>query len=79
MAALFGWPNRQRHPAVLAHFRSVEIQARKEECSRPSWGRPDVFIARFSGLLAQFEPDGMSDFKRLIASGNLPRKPCGTV
>ena len=24
-------------------------------------------------------PDRMSDFKRLIASGNPPRKPCGTV
>jgi hypothetical protein len=27
MAALFGWPNRQRHPPVLAQFRSVEIKA----------------------------------------------------
>ena len=29
MACLFGWSNRQRHSAVLAQFRSVEIQARE--------------------------------------------------
>jgi hypothetical protein len=36
--------------------------ARKEKSTNPSWGRRDVIIDCFSGLFAQFEPDGMSGF-----------------
>ena len=39
--------------------------ARKEKLANPSWAGPNVIIDRFSGLLTQFEPHGMSGFSLL--------------
>src|SRR6516162_8176573 len=56
---------------MLGQFLSVEIQAREEKFARPSWGGPDVTVDRFSGLLAQFEPDGMSGFPLADRGANI--------
>jgi hypothetical protein len=57
--------------------------ARKEKCTNPSWGGPDVIIDRFSGLFAQFEADGMSEIlspqgATLILFGTAKHQFCST-